>query len=36
MKLRDWNYSNLTDHIVVLGSEQDYEFYFKRLVDELQ
>jgi voltage-gated potassium channel len=36
MKLGDWNYSNLMEHIVVLGSERDYEFYFKRLVDELQ
>jgi len=36
MKLEDWNYSNLTNHIVVLGSEWNYELYFNRLVDELQ
>lgn len=35
MKSGNWDYSNFEDHIVVVGSEQDYEYYFSRLADEL-
>lgn len=36
MKTGKWDFSDLTGHIVVIGSEHDYEYYFTRLVDEFR
>lgn len=36
MKTGDWDYSELRDHIVIIGSQRDSAFYFARLANEFR
>jgi len=36
LKQGKWDFSDMEDHIIIIGTEQDFEYYFTRLIGELK